>query len=59
MAQDTTMHHMGIVGEIEGVNPPVLGDKFSAELRCFTPRTGIRHKDVGGQCSDKTVSIVG
>ena len=59
MAQDTTLHQRGIVGEIDGVSLPVLGDKFSTELRCFTPRAGISHKDVGGQRSDKTVSVLG
>jgi len=59
MAQGTTLHQVGIVGEIERINPPVLGDKFSTELRCFTPRAGIRHKDVGCQRSDKMVSVLG
>ena len=59
MAQDTTLHQVGIVGEVESICPPVLGDKFSAELRCFTPRASIRHKDVGCQRSDKTVSVLG
>ena len=59
MTQDATLHQVGIVGEIERVNPPVLGDQFSTELRCFTPKVGIRHKDVGCQCSDKTVSVLG
>ena len=59
MAQDTTLHQVGIFGEIKSVNPPVLGDKFSTELRCFTPRAGIGHKDVGCQRSDKTVSVLG
>ena len=59
MAQDTMLHQVGIFGEIERVSLPVLGDKFSTELRCFTPRAGISHKDVGCQRSDKTVSILG
>ena len=59
MAQDTTLHQVDIVGEIKSVSPPVLGDQFSTELRRFTPRAGIRHKDVGGQRSDKTVSVLG
>jgi len=58
-AQDTTLHQVGIIGEIERVSPPVLGDKFSTELRRFTPRTSIRYKDVGCQRSDKTVSVLG
>ena len=51
MAQDTTLHQRGIFRESEPVSWPVLGDKFSTELRCFTPRTGIGYKvvDAGGQ----------
>jgi hypothetical protein len=59
MAQDTTLHQVGIVGEVESISPPVLGYKFSTELRCFTPRAGIRHKNIGCQRSDKTVSVLG
>ena len=59
MAQDTALPQGGIVGEVESISPLVLGDKFSTELRRFTPRAGIRHKDVGCQRSDKTVSVLG
>jgi hypothetical protein len=59
MAQDTMLHQVGIFGEIESVNLLILGDKFPTELRCFASRAGIRHKDVGCQRSDKTVSILG
>lgn len=59
MAQDTMLHQVGIFAEIENVNLLMLGDKFSTELRCFTPRAGISQKDVGCQRSDKTVSILG
>ena len=43
-AQDTTLHQVGIFGEIESVSPPVLGDKLSTELRRFTPRASIGHQ---------------
>ena len=59
MAQDTTLHQVGIFGEIESVSPPVLGDKLSTELRRFTPRASIGHQDVGCQRSDQTVSVFG
>ena len=59
MAQDTMLHQVGIFGEIESVNLLKLGDKCPTELRCLAPRPGICHKDVGGQRSDQTVSILG
>ena len=59
MAYNTTLHQVGIVGEVKGVNPPVLGYKFCTELYHSTSRAGIGHKEVGCQRGHKTVSVLG
>ena len=59
MAQNTTLHQMGIFREIKGVNPPVLGYKFCTELCRFTPKAGIGNKGVGCQRSHKAVPVLG
>src|SRR2546425_6587609 len=52
----TTLHQVGIGGEIEGVNLLMLGYKSRTELRRSTPSAGVGHKDVGCQRGHKMIS---
>ena len=55
----TTLHQVGIGGEIEGVNLLMLGYKGCTEPRRSTPSASVSHKDVGCQHGDKVISVLG
>ena len=59
IAHNTTLPQGGIFGEVQGINPLVLDDKFGTELCRFTSRASIGHKDMSCQRSYKTVSVLG
>jgi len=53
LTHHTTLHQVGIGGEIEGVHLLMLGYKDCIELHRFTPSTHIGYKDVGCQWATK------
>ena len=59
MTHHTTLHQVGIGGEIEGVNLLMLSYKSGTEPRRSTPSASVGHKDVGCQRGHKAISVLG